>query len=96
MNFLSGLLILFFTSFAVVRGTSMLVSGKMRRRFAKGYEMLNEGILVRVLGLILILLGVVILLTGLGILSETMVIGLWFLLFYPEVSLVLFCSRMVY
>ena len=57
MNFLSGLLILFFTSFAVVRGTSMLVSGKMRRRFAKGYEMLNEGILVRVLGLILILLG---------------------------------------
>lgn len=71
MNCLSGLLIFFVTSFAIIRGIPMLVSGKMKRTFAKGYKMVYEGTLVRILGVVLILLGICLALIISGMFSET-------------------------
>ena len=83
MNFWSGLLIFLGIVFAIVRGVSMLVSGKMKRTFAKGYEMVYEGTLVRLLGIVLILFGICLALIISGMLSETVAIVFFILIFLP-------------
>ncbi len=41
----------------VVGGVFLIVSGRIKRRYTQGYEMIYEGLWVRVLGLLLLLLG---------------------------------------
>jgi len=65
---------------AVIQGFILLVRGKLKRRFAKGYGIFYEGVLVRILGLISILLGIVFALIVLKIVSGIAAIVLFLLI----------------
>jgi hypothetical protein len=68
---------------AVIQGLILLVRGKLKRRFAKGYDIFYEGVLVRILGLFSILLGIVFALTMLEIVSGIAAVVLFILILLP-------------
>ena len=68
---------------ASFQGAFMFVRGKVRRRFAKGYDIFYEGILVRVLGLFSIFMGVYAVLVFFEMISGIMALILFFLIGLP-------------
>jgi len=80
MAFILKLLPFLLVSVAVIQGIVLLIRGKLKRRFAKAYDIFYEGVLVRILGLISILLGIVFALIILNIVSGIMAIVLLLLM----------------
>ncbi len=79
-DYLAQIMALLMASALVVGGIFLVVTGRIRRRAAKGYEMIYESPLVRVQGLFLSSLGIVLGLTIVRILSGIVTIALLLLI----------------
>jgi len=67
----------------IIEGAFLVIKGRVKRKFAVGYDILYEGGLVRVLGVLFILLGAVIGMGATRIISINYTLSLFFLILMP-------------